>query len=401
MTRRRIFRALGFALASLACRAEERKRHILDFERGKEIRAALQRAIERRVMPGAVFWIEREGQALHGATGRRAVLPKKETISEDTVFDLASLTKVVATAPSVMLLVEREKVKLDAAVTEYLPEFAGEGRERITVRQLLTHTSGLKPSLSVKEPWSGYETGIRLACASLPEHAPDEQFRYSDINFILLGEIVHRVSGDALDAFAQREVFAPLEMKDTTFRPDAKQRWRIAPTERDENGTMLRGVVHDPTSRRMGGVAGHAGLFSTAADLARYCRMILNGGVLDGTRVLKTDTVEQMSRVQSSPAIADRRGFGWDIDTRYSRPRGALFPIGSFGHTGFTGTCLWMDPFSGTFYVYLSSRLHATDPKTDHRLLYEEMGTEAALCVLNFDFCDVPGALKATERTLK
>jgi len=379
----------------------EREPHVLDSSRIGEIREALQHAIDRRVIPGAVFRIEREGQTLHGAVGRRSLLPRKEVLSEDTIFDLASLTKVVATTPCVMLLVEDEKIRLDATVDRYIPEFAGEGRERITVRHLLTHTSGLKPSLTVKEPWSGHDTGIRMACASVPDSPPDEQFRYSDINFILLGEIVHRVSGEPLDEFARRRVFEPLRMKDTTFKPDARLRGRIAPTERDENKAMLRGMVHDPASRRMGGVAGHAGLFGTAADLARYCRMILNGGEIDGVRLLKAETVERMSRVQTPPAIADRRGLGWDIDTRYSRPRGALFPIGSFGHTGFTGTCLWIDPFSKTFFIFLSSRLHGTDPKTDSRLVYEEMGTQAALCVLNFDFTEVPGALKSAERTPK
>ncbi len=393
--------ALVLVLLSCVCRAEQRKPHILDFSRLADIRATLQEEIDRRVIPGAVFWVEREGQTIHGAVGRRAVIPKREAISEDTIFDLASLTKVVATTPCVMLLFEQGKIRLEATIAEYLPEFTGEGRERITVRQLLAHTSGLKPSLSVKEPWTGYDTGIELACATVPENAPDEAFRYSDINFILLGEIVRRAGGVPLDAFARSRVFRPLKMKDTAFNPDTKVRGRIAPTERDENKVMLRGIVHDPTARRMGGVAGHAGLFSTAADLARYCRMILSGGEVDGVRLLQPETVALMTRVQSPPAIPDRRGLGWDIDTRYSRPRGALFPIGSFGHTGFTGTCLWMDPFSRTFYVFLSSRLHATDPKTDHRLLYEEMGTQASLCVLNFDFIGVPGALKTTEKTLK
>lgn len=374
---------------------------VLDASHNDDIRETLQSCIDRRIIPGAVYWIEREGQIIQGSIGRRAVIPKKEAMSRDTMFDVASLTKVVATTPCVMRLVDEGKIRLEATVATYLPEFTGEGREQITVRHLLTHTSGLKPSLSVKEPWTGYQSGIERACATVPEHAPDEQFRYSDINFILLGEVVHRVSGASLDEFAKQNVFVPLKMKDTTFKPPAKLWDRIAPTERDENGNMLRGVVHDPTSRRMGGVAGHAGLFSTASDLARYCRMILNGGELEGVRLLKTDTVEQMRHVQSTPAILEKRGLGWDIDTHYSRPRGALFPIGSFGHTGFTGTCLWMDPFSKTFYVYLSSRLHGTDPKTDSRKVYEEMGTQAALCVLNFDFTGVAGALPATEKTLK
>ena len=389
------------ALGCCGANADERKPHILDFDREAEMREVLQSFVSKRVIPGAVYWIEREGQTMHGAIGQRAVIPKKEAISEDTIFDLASLTKVVATTPSVMLLIEQGKVKLDALVKEYIPEFTGEGRERITVKQLLTHTSGMIPDLPRALVWSGYDGAIRRVCESVPTHASDEEFRYSDINFILLGEIVHRVSGEMLDVFAKKNVFAPLKMHDTTFKPDAKLLARIAPTERDENKVMLRGVVHDPTARRMGGVAGHAGLFGAAADLARYCRVMMNGGELDGVRLFKPETVKLMTSVQTPPTMLDRRGLGWDIDTRFSRPRGALFPIGSFGHTGFTGTCVWMDPLSKTFYVFLSSRLHATDPKMDSRQCYDEMGTQAALCVLNFDFTDVPGALKATERTLK
>ena len=282
-----------------------------------------------------------------------------------------------------------------------MPSFPVKNDRPIRVHELLTHTSGMIPDLPRALLWSGYEGAIKKVCESVPTHAPDEEFRYSDINFILLGEIVHRMSGEMLDVFAKKNVFAPLKMHDTTFKPDAKLLARIAPTERDENKVMLRGVVHDPTARRMGGVAGHAGLFGTAADLARYCRMMLNGGELDGVRLFKPETVKLMTMVQTPPLMLDRRGLGWDIDTRFSRPRGALFPIGSFGHTGFTGTCLWMDPFSKTFYVFLSSRLHATDSKMDSRQCYDEMGTQAALCVLNFDFTEVPGALKATERTLK
>jgi len=360
--------------------------HLLDARRVPEIREALQDAINRRVIPGAVFWIEREGATLHGAVGWRAVIPKKEAMTEDTIFDLASLTKVVATTPCIMLLVEQGKIRLDAPVKTYLPEFSGEGRENITVRHLLTHTSGMKPDLPREPAWSGYATGIRKVCAVAPDHAPDVEFRYSDINFIVLGEIVHRVSGQTLDEFAKERVFAPLGMRETMFNPPVSLRERIAPTERDENQVMLRGVVHDPTARRMGGVAGHAGLFGTAADLARYCRMILGEGELDGVRFLKPETVRLMTSVQTPPEMKERRGLGWDIDTRFSRPRGALFPLGSFGHTGFTGTCVWMDPFSKTFYVYLSSRLHATNPKTDSREVYDTMGTEAALCVLNWEF---------------
>jgi CubicO group peptidase (beta-lactamase class C family) len=171
-------------------------------------------------------------------------------------------------------------------------------------------------------------------------------------------------------------------MKDTAFNPAADLRSRIAATEKDENGVMLRGVVHDPTARRMAGVAGHAGLFSTAADVAKCCRMILNDGELDSVRVLKLETVKRMIAIHTPTEMAEKRALGWDVDTRYSKPRGG-FPVGaSFGHTGFTGTCVWIDPGSRSFYVFLSSRLHETDRDSDHRKLYEKLGTEAAKAVL-------------------
>lgn len=347
-----------------------------------DFRKAIHQAVWDRVISGAAWWVEQDEVSSHGSYGFRVKVPEKERISEDTMFDVASLTKVMATTPSIMLLIEQGRVKLDAPVRDYLPEFSGMEREVITVRQLLTHTSGLKPSLAKEPAWSGYETGVRLACETLPTALPDEVFRYSDINFILLGEVVRRVSGDPLEVFAKRCFFGPLGMKDTMFRPDAGQTSRIAATERDEQGVMLRGVVHDPTCRRMGGVAGHAGLFSTATDVARYARMILQDGELDGVRVLKLETVKQMTAIHTPSTLPDKRALGWDVDTRYSRPRGG-FPVGaSFGHTGFTGTCLWLDPGSRTFYVFLSSRLHETDRHSDHRKLYEKLGIEVAKAAL-------------------
>lgn len=347
-----------------------------------DFRKAIQQAVWDRVISGAAWWVEQDGASSQGSYGFRSKVPERERVSEDTIFDVASLTKVMATTPSIMLLIEQGRVKLDAPVCEYLPEFAGMGRDVITVRQLLTHTSGLKPSLAKEPAWSGYETGVRLACETLPTALPDEVFRYSDINFILLGEVVRRVSGDPLEVFAKKCFFGPLGMKDTMFRPDAGLIRRIAATEKDERGVMLRGVVHDPTCRRMGGVAGHAGLFSTAADVARYARMILHDGELEGLRVLKLETVKLMTAIHTPSTLPDRRALGWDVDTRYSKPRGG-FPVGaSFGHTGFTGTCLWLDPGSRTFYVFLSSRLHETDRHSDHRKLYEKLGVEVAKAVL-------------------
>ncbi len=323
--------------------------------------------VEQGRIPGGVIHVFHAGESWQTAVGWRSVEPVVEPMTEDTLFDLASLTKVVATTPSVMLLVERGRVELDAPVQKYIAEFTGDGREKITVRHLMTHTSGMRPGISwnAREPWSGYEEGIARACREPLAYAPGADFVYSDINFILLGEIVHRVSGVGLDAFAARELFAPAGMRHTTFTPTSP--WigwdaaRIAPTN-SSSGQLIRGTVHDPTSRRMGGVTGHAGLFSTADDIARYARLILDRGVIDGRRILREDTVDCMTRIHSPDAVAAKRGLGWDIDSRFSQLRGDFFtPGASFGHTGWTGTSLWIDPPSRTFVVLLTNRNHPTE----------------------------------------
>jgi uncharacterized protein YbbC (DUF1343 family)/CubicO group peptidase (beta-lactamase class C family) len=322
----------------------------------REIDATITAAIAANKLPGGVLWIGRGKQTYHRAYGKRALVPTEEAMTEDTVFDAASLTKVTATTPSVWLLIERGKIGLDDPVSKYLPEFHGGWRDEVTIRHLLTHTSGLRPDLDLADKWSGYDTAMRLAFAEMPLNRPGYIFRYSDINFELLGEIVHRVSGVPLDEFAQREIFKRLGMKDTFFvrkEIGATSLARIAPTELTE-GVMLRGVVHDPTARRMGGVAGHAGLFTTASDLAKYARMLLRGG----SPILKRETVAKMTSVISPPNVAVRRAGGFDLDSSYSRPRGDIFPIGSYGHTGFTGGFYWIDPTSQTFYVFLSNRVH-------------------------------------------
>ena len=354
----------------------------LDSKYTRDFSAAIQQAVWDRVIAGATWHVEHQGRWREGSHGFRAKLPEKEPISKDTVFDLASLTKVVATTPSIMLLVEQGRVKLDDPVKTYIPQFAGGARSRITVRHLMVHTSGLKPGLPRNPAWSGYSSGIGWACVAFPTTSPDEKFRYSDINFILLGEIVRRVSGEPLDVFAAKHVFQPLGMKDTCFNPPASWLTRIAPTEKDENKTLLRGIVHDPTSRRMGGVAGHAGLFSTAADVSRYARMILNGGELDGVRVLKADTVRLMTALHTPTGMKEKRALGWDMDTSYSRPRGK-FGATSFGHTGFTGTCLWLDPATRSFYVFLSSRLHEPAKGVDVRKLYLKLGESLSRSLLS------------------
>jgi len=354
-----------------------------------EMDAAINAAIADGRMPGAVLWLERKGESHHAAFGNRALKPAPESMTEDTIFDAASLTKVLATTPAIMILFEREKLDLDEPVRTYLPEFSGDGKDAVTVRHLLTHTSGLRSGLPLAE--AGPDQALKQCCAEKLLTPPGTEFRYSDIGFIVLGELVRRVSGQSLDAFAAAEIFAPLKMSDTQFLPAAERRPRIAPTEQRADD-MLRGSVHDPKAARMGGVAGHAGLFTTAADIARFARMMLARGTLDGVQILKHETVHFMTRVESPETVSARRGLGWDIDSPYSRPRGARFPLGSYGHTGFTGTSLWVDPFSETFWILLTNRVHP-DGKGNILPLQKTLGTLAAESVSGFNFDNVPGAL--------
>lgn len=328
------------------------------WEGAAHLDAAIERAVAEGAAPGAVVLVESRGRVLHRkAYGKRSLFPEPEEIAPDTIFDCASLTKVVVTAPAVMMLVEEGKLRLDDRLTRHLPGF--QGSPQITIRHLLTHYSGLRPDLDLEPEWSGYETGIARAYAEKPVSPPGERFIYSDINYILLAELVRKISGMRIDAFAQERIFDPLRMTDTGFLPPASLRRRIAPTERLEDGTILRGVVHDPTTRFMGGVSGHAGMFSTADDLARFARMMLRGGSLDGARILSPLSVLQMTTPQSPGGRRDR-GIGWDIDSPYASPRGDLFVEGSYGHTGFTGTSMWLDPFSDSFVVLMTNRVHPT-----------------------------------------
>ena len=351
-------------------------------------------AISRHELPGAVILAGRGDQvAWLRAIGRRALEPAPEAMTTDTVFDMASLTKVVATTTSVMQLVEQGRIRLGDTVTRFIPDFGRYGKDGITIRQLMTHTSGLRPDLELEVEFNGAEEAIRRAIDEVPVAAPDERFVYSDINFFVLGEIVRIVSGERLDQYAKAHIFGPLSMKDTGFLPPSSLRPRIAPTERCRDRAwpcnadatdvpFLRGVVHDPTARRMDGVAGHAGLFSTAADLSRFCRMLLNGGTLDGVRILSPATISRMIAPSTPAFMRDVRGLGWDIDSSYSANRGDLFPIGSFGHTGFTGTSLWLDPQSKSYVVFLSNRVHP-DGKGDVTALRGRVATIAAAALMS------------------
>jgi len=329
------------------------------FSGGPAIDRVIDEAIQQNRLPGAVVLIGHDGQVVYRkAYGQRAVVPHAEAMTVDSIFDCASLTKVIATTSSLMKLFEEGRFRLNDKVTDYIPEFQG-GHSDITLRNLFTHFSGLAPDVSLKPAWSGNDTGLRLAYTTKSTGPPGVRHVYSDINFILLGELVHRLSRQPLNEYARQNVFLPLGMKETTFLPPASWIPRIAPTERpDPNSPPLRGVVHDPTARYMGGVAGHAGLFSTADDLARFAQTMLNGGELDGVRVFNPLTVAKFTEPQTPPDQPILRGLGWDIDSPYSSNRGELFPIGSYGHTGFTGTSIWIDPFTKTYVILLANSVH-------------------------------------------
>jgi uncharacterized protein YbbC (DUF1343 family)/CubicO group peptidase (beta-lactamase class C family) len=321
----------------------------------QNVDAVIDQAIHDGNIPGAVLLIGHDGRIVYRkAYGLRALEPHRETMTLDTIFDLASLTKVIVTTTGVMQLVEQGKIRLNDPVAKYLPDFAQNGKDEITVRQLLTHFSGLAPDLDLKTQWQGKETAYRMAFAETPENPPGSRFVYSDINFIVLGALVEKVSGETLDAYAQRHIFSPLKMAHTRFDPPESWRSKIAPTQYDENEHMLRGVVHDPTVRRMGGVAGQAGVFSTADDLAKFAQALLSGG--DG--ILSSLSVEKMTSPQQPPSASVLRGFGWDIDSPYSSNRGDLLPVGSYGHTGFTGTSIWIDPTTKTYIILLTNAVH-------------------------------------------
>jgi CubicO group peptidase (beta-lactamase class C family) len=413
-------------------------------------------AIAAHRLPGAVVVIGRGGKIVfHQAYGSRKLAGEPgldgspgpaEPMTEDTIFDMSSLTKCLATATAVMQLYEQGKVSFDDPVQKDLPGFNPANdpqRAKVTVRMLLTHTSGEPGDVSLADQWglngADESEGIRRALTTPLQSGPGEAFRYSDINFIVLGALIEKVTGEAEDVYVQHNVFAPLGIEDTRYLPVAKAcgphtirgaaiawapaprgrgpvacpagTWstsllsRIAPTAHDDEsradpsknpdyGYLLRGTVDDPTARRMGGVAGHAGVFSTGLDVSIYAQALLDRlagrpsvfplkqatlelmttpeqpghtaqqleAANDATRdaVAKTPNTADPLLAPSYPAIAGQnlRGFGWDIDTAYSKPRGMIFPVGSFGHTGFTGTTLWMDPGSDTYVIVLANAIH-------------------------------------------
>jgi CubicO group peptidase (beta-lactamase class C family) len=360
----------------------------MDAERLARLDGVVGDAIARQKCPGAVVLISRRGRVVWWRPyGQRLLGDAPEPMSRETVFDLASLTKVIATATSVMVLVDRGQLSLGDPVGRYIPEFAANGKESITVEQLLRHRGGLIADNPLADYRNGPSAGFERIWNLRPIHEPGSRFLYTDVGYIVLGELVRRVVGVPLDQFARANIFEPLRMTDTTFHPDGFLSFRAAPTEQ-RDGRWMRGEVHDPRAHLLGGVAGHAGLFSTARDVALYAHMILGGVVEKGDRSPGAPGCEAPfgpfrqigpvpffhgewhgRRVLSSAAVAamtspgdtsagQARGLGWDIDTPFSAPRGDLFPRGGFGHTGFTGTSLWIDPASQTTVVILTNRVH-------------------------------------------
>lgn len=317
---------------------------------------AIDDAVASGEIPGVVVLVGRGDDTLYfRAAGSRRLVPEPLPMQRDTIFDVASLTKPFATTLAIMRLVEGGDVRLDEPVGRYLREFRRRDLEGITIRRLLTHSGGLAaipPSGSI----NGGFPRAAAALARLPlDFPPGTGFQYSDTGFLLLGEVVRRVSGLPLDRYTDKVVFRPLGLKDTMFNPPHSLRDRIAPTE-FHNGRLLVGEVHDPRGRALGGVAGHAGLFSTAADLARLCRMLLAEGTLDGRRVLKPTTVHLMWA--RSAEGNGSRALGWDVSSTFSRTASIFFPPEAVGHLGFTGTSVWLDPPTRTYLVLLTNRVH-------------------------------------------
>jgi len=376
----------------------------LDPERLARIDEAVERAIAAHRVPGAVVLVGRHGKVAYAkAYGQRALEPAPEPMTRDTIFDMASLTKPMATATSVLILLEQGKLRLGDPLSRHLPELDKNGKGAITIEQLLRHRSGLMAD----NPESDFDDGPEKAWERIADldlvARPGEKFLYSDVGFMILGRLVERVSGQRLDKFACEYIFEPLGLRDTAFWPlentraEAQPDARMAPTEKDKkSGAMLRGVVHDPRARALGGVAGHAGLFSTADDLAVYAQMILSGGKSpDGRRILAPLTVRMMIDPADTPR-RERRGLGWDFETSFSAPRGSLFGPASFGHTGFTGTTIWIDPETDTFVILLTSRLHPDGKAPSPTALRSEVATLAAATIV-----EAPARPSVTQTAIK
>jgi len=350
---------------------------VLNEEQLTSIPEIMNREIRAGRIPGAVLLIGNQEEILYRkAFGHRALIPNKLPMTVDTIFDLASLTKVIATTTAVMQLVEKSKLSLEDPVSKYWPEFKAGGKEQITVCDLLTHYSGLRAGLDLRSNGSGYEAVLKMIVAEKPLCPPKTRLIYSDINFQILGELVRRISGQSLDTYCSEYIFVPLKMKDTGFNPPPALHTRIAPTQFQNkgNGKMLRGEVHDPTAYCMGGVGGHAGLFATADDLSLFAQMLLHGGSTRGATILSPSTIKKMTTPQSPPDNGILRGLGWDIGSPFASNGSGWIPVGSYGHAGFTGTSICIDPITRIYIILLTNRVHPNG-KGDVQSLRKQIAT--------------------------
>jgi len=333
-----------------------------DFSGTATIDFLLERAISAKLISGGVMVVgNHSGILASSARGRLDDRPDAPLLDSRTIFDLASLTKVIATAPAVMKLLDQGRITLNDPLSLWFPELKGTEHENTTILHLLTHTSGLTDfDVSAEHPM---QTAIQRVAGEKNRQGAGNVFKYADINFILLGELVHRVSGKPLDAYCRDELYAPLTTAETMFLPGAEIAGRVAPTLGNSCG-----LVQDRNARNLGGVAGHAGLFSSAQDLARFARMMLDGGELDGKRILSADAVKLMTAPFSCSNSATLRGLGWDIHSAFSSPKGRLFSGVSFGHTGYSGSSIWIDPGQDLFVILLVNRLNYQDVRAINRL---------------------------------
>lgn len=337
-----------------------------------QISLIVEKSIAGGKYPGAVILAGHRGQIIYqGVFGNRRIAPSAAPMQLDTIFDIASLTKVIATTPAIMQLIEQGKLALDTPAAYYWPAFAKHGKSTVTIRELLTHTSGLPADLPgpknqenlITYPWHGQQAAYNEIERTELINLPGKKVVYSDINFLVLGYLVELISGENLNQYTQNHIFKPLEMINTFFSPPTKLQDKIAPTQ-IINNHLRWGEVHDPTAYAMGGIAGHAGLFSNARDLSIYAQTLLNNGQLahqakQANYLLGPLTILKMTTPQTPKEITDVRGLGWDIDSTYSN-RGILFPSPSYGHTGWTGTSIWIDPVTQTWVIILTSRTHPT-----------------------------------------
>jgi uncharacterized protein YbbC (DUF1343 family) len=332
----------------------------------QRVKATVIEEIRKGNLPGCVVAVGYQGHlVILQAYGDREIEPMRTPMTTDTVFDLASLTKPIATATSIMVLLQQGKIRLNAPVADYIPEFAASNKQSITIQQLLVHQGGLIPDNSLGDYQDGREEAMKRIYALETVVEPGTKFKYTDVGFIVLADVVQRVSGENVHEFSQKHIFKPLGMTATGYLPGPELRSRCAPhDQRDEQ--WIKGEVHDPRSHRLGGIAGHAGLFSTATDLAVYAQMMLNGGRYYDARPLGTRTIETMT--MAYPVSSGLRGLGWDKQTGYSSNKGELLSDRAFGHGGFTGTAMWIDPEIEMFVIFLSNRLHPDGKGSVNRL---------------------------------